>query len=143
LEPLHILSLTSIWNKFINSLVFKTVPAAGISTEISEDIIGRWDQKKTSVTSSSFGYYSIYSTTLASYVFRENGYCQSKSMFQSEADGKFSVKGNKITISSPTGKSETFTFRIEKESSQSFFVKYIYFTDSNGNVTKFIFQGDD
>jgi hypothetical protein len=136
-------ALTSIWNKFINSLVFKTVPAAGISTEISEDIIGRWDQKKTSVTSSSFGYYSIYSTTLASYVFRENGYCQSKSMFQSEADGKFSVKGNKITISSPTGKSETFTFRIEKESSQSFFVKYIYFTDSNGNVTKFIFQGDD
>ena len=136
------LALTSIWNKFINSLVFKTAPAAGISTEIPEDITGRWDQKKTSVTSSSFGYYSIYSTTLASYVFRENGYCQSKSMFQSEADGKFSVKGNKITISSPTGQSETFTFRIEKESSQSFFVKYLYFTDSNGIVSKFIFQGE-
>jgi len=136
------LALTSIWNKFINSLVFNTAPVAGISTEISEDIIGRWDQKKTSVTSSSFGYYSVYSTTLASYVFRENGYCQSKSMFQSDEDGKFSVKGNKITISSPTGKSETFTFRIEKESSQSFFVKYLYFTDSNGNVSKFIFQGE-
>ena len=102
----------------------------------------RWDQKKTSVTSSSFGYYAINSTTLASYVFHENGYCQSKSMFQTDADGKFSVKGNKITISSPTGNSETFTFRIEKESTESFFVKYLYLTDSNGNESKLIFQGE-
>ncbi len=136
------LALKSIWNKFINSLVFKSVPVPDVALDIPEDILGRWDQKKTSVTSSSFGYYSIYSTTLASYVFRENGYCQSKSMFQSDADGKFSVKGNKITISSPSGKSETFTFRIEKESTESFFVKYLYFTDSNGNESKFIFQGE-
>jgi hypothetical protein len=136
------LALKSIWNKFINSLVFKTAPINNNSTEISEDILGRWDQKKTSVTSSSFGYYAIQSTTLASYAFRENGYCQSKSMFQNDADGKFSVKGNKITISSPTGKSETFTFRIEKESTGSFFVKYLYLTDVNGNETKLIFQGE-
>lgn len=136
------LALKSIWNKFINSLVFKNAPITSISTEIPEDIVGRWDQKKTSVTSSSYGYYAINSTTLASYVFRENGYCQSKSMFQSDADGKFSVKGDKITISSPNGKSETFTFRIEKESTESFFVKYLYLTDSNGNESKLIFQGE-
>ena len=135
-------ALKSIWNKFINSLVFKTAPAPAISTEIPEDLVGRWDQKKASVTSSNFGYYAIQSTTLASYVFRENGYCQSKSMFQTDIEGKFSVKGNKITISSPAGKSETFTFRIEKESTGSFFIKYLYLTDSNGNESKLIFQGE-
>jgi hypothetical protein len=136
------LALKSIWNKFINSLVFNSAPAAITSSDIPEDLLGRWDQKKASVTSSNFGYYAIQSTTLASYVFRENGYCQSKSMFQTDAEGKFSVKGNKITISSPNGKSETFTYRIEKESTESFFVKYLYFTDVNGNESKLIFQGE-
>jgi len=136
------LALKSIWNKFINSLVFKSAPTGITSSDISEDLIGRWDQKKSSVTSSNFGYYAIQTTTLASYVFRENGYCQSKSMFQTDAEGKFSVTGNKITISSPNGKSETFTFRIEKESTESFFVKYLYLTDINGNESKLIFQGE-
>jgi hypothetical protein len=135
-------ALKTIWNKFINSLVFKSAPAALISTDIPEDLVGRWDQKKASVTSSNFGYYAIQSTTLASYVFRENGYCKSESMFQSNTEGRFSVKGNKITISSPAGKSETFTFRIEKESTESFFVKYLYLTDKNGNESKLIFQGE-
>lgn len=138
-NDLKCIALNRIWNKFVASLQFKSAKADMNSTAIPEDLLGRWESKMTTGVS----YYGSVSTTiLAAYTFRDNGYCKSKSMFESDADGKFSIKGNKITITSPGGLSETFTYRVESELIYDHWSNYLYLTDKNGNETKLRFQGD-
>ncbi|MCJ7589140.1 MAG: hypothetical protein MUQ00_14750 [Candidatus Aminicenantes bacterium] len=138
-NDLKCIALNRIWNKFVASLQFKSAKVYTNSMEIPEDLLGRWESKITTGVS----YYGSVSTKiLAAYTFRDNGYCQSKNMFDSDADGKFSIKGNKITISSPSGLSETFTYRLESELIYDHWNKYLYLTDKNGNETKLRFQGD-
>lgn len=57
-------------------------------------------------------------------------------MFNIAADGRFSIKGNKLTITSPGGLSETFAYRLERELSCDHWYKYLYLTDKNGNESK-------
>ena len=138
-NDLKCIALNRIWNKFVASLQFKNAKVNRNSTEIPEDLLGRWESKITTGVS----YYGSVSTKiLAAYTFRDNGYCQSKKMFDSDADGKFSIKGNKITITSPSGLSETFTYRLESELIYDHWNKYLYLIDKNGNESKLLFQGD-
>jgi len=132
-------ALNGIWKKFVASLQFKSPSVNTNSTGIPEDLLGRWESK----VSLGVSYYGSFgSRVLAAYAFRDNGYCQSKKMFNSDADGRFSIKGNKITITSPGGLSETFTYRLESELSYDHWYKYLYLTDKNGNESKLLFQGD-
>lgn len=138
-NDLKCIALNRIWTKFVASLQFRSAKVNTNSTEIPEDLLGRWESKMTTGVS----YYGSVSTTiLAAYTFRDNGYCQSKGMFESDADGKFSIKGNKITITSPGGLSETFTYRLESELIYDHWTNYLYLTDKNGNESKLRFQGD-
>jgi hypothetical protein len=132
-------ALNGTWKRFVDSLQFKSAGVNLNTTEIPEELLGRWESKITTGVS----YYGSVSTkTLAAYTFRGNGYCQSKKMFDSDADGKFSILGNKITIVSPGGLSETFTFRVESELAYDRWTKHLTLLDKNGNESRLLFQGD-
>jgi hypothetical protein len=132
-------ALETAWKKFLASLQFKGPRGDVNGTAVPEELLGRWESKMTTGVS----YYgAISSQILAAYTFRENGYCKSKSLFRSDADGRFAIKGNRITITSPGGLSETFTFRIESELAYTYWHKYLILTDKNGNESRLLFIGD-
>lgn len=132
-------ALNGLWNKFVASLQFKGPQGNVNSTEIPEELLGRWESK---ITTGVSYYGAISSQILAAYTFRDNGYCHSKNLFNSDADGRFTIKGNRITITSPGGVSETFTFRVESELAYTYWHQYLYLIDKNGNESKLMFQGD-
>ena len=138
-NSLNCVALKGVWKTFVASLKLRNAGAASASAEIPEDLLGRWESK----IAMGVTYYGFSSSrVLAAYTFRDNGYCQSKRLFSSDADGKFSIKGNLITITSPAGMSETFTFRLESEFEAGSWSKYLYLTDKNGNESRLMFQGD-
>lgn len=100
--------LKGAWNKFISTLKFNTQQKA--AAYLPEDLLGKWESR---IILGATNWGLVDTRIVEKYTFMEDGRYQSQKMMVGNNYGKYSVSGNKITITDASGKTASYKFKLE------------------------------
>ncbi len=140
-EILHFLAgcnqLKSAWNKFVGSLKF-TAPQKAESY-LPDDLLGKWESRVI-LGATNWGF--VNSQVMEKYTFTDDGRYQSQKMMAGDNYGKYSVKGNKISITDAAGKSTSYHFKLESLFEYGAWHRELTLYDATGKETVLKWEGE-
>jgi hypothetical protein len=129
--------LKSAWNKFVGSVKF-TAPQKAESY-LPDDLLGKWESRVI-LGATNWGF--VNSQVMEKYTFTDDGRYQSQKMMAGDNYGKYSVKGNKITITDAAGKSTSYNFKLESLFEYGAWHRELTLYDATGKETVLKWEGE-
>jgi hypothetical protein len=129
--------LRSAWNKFISSIKFAT--EQGHENYLPDDLLGKWESR---IILGATNWGLVNSQVLEKYTFMDDGRYQSAKMFAANSYGKYSVNGNKLTITDAAGKTTNYNFKLESKFEYGSWHRELSLYDATGKESILKWEGE-
>ena len=104
-----------------------------------DDLLGKWESR---IILGATNWGLVNSQVMEKYTFTDDGRYQSNKMHTGNSYGKYSVKGNKLSITDAAGKTTSYNFKLESKFEYGSWHRELTLYDVNGKETTLHWEGE-